>query len=74
MGKANYDLEAKMDSAYRLELTREIEKIVLDEVAACPVYEAPSYYLINPKVILPWMYTFRVTDLVSRSVIKKYNR
>lgn len=34
--KANYDLEAKMDSAYRLELTREIEKIVLDEVAACP--------------------------------------
>lgn len=51
--KANYDLEAKMDSAYRLELTREIEKIVLDEVAACPVYEAPSYYLINPKVILP---------------------
>lgn len=51
--KANYDLEAKLDPAYRLELTREIEKIVIDEVAACPVYEAPSYYLINPKVILP---------------------
>ena len=51
--KANYDLEAKKDSAYRLELAREIEQIILDEVAACPVYEAPNYYLINPKVILP---------------------
>ncbi len=51
--KANYDLEAKKDPAYRLELAREIEQIILDEVAACPVYEAPNYYLINPKVILP---------------------
>lgn len=48
--KANYDIEAKLDPAYRLELTREMEKIVLDDVAACPVYEAPSYYLINPDV------------------------
>ncbi len=48
--KANYDLEAKLDPAYRLELTREMEKIVLDDVAACPVYEAPGYYLISPKV------------------------
>lgn len=50
--KANYDLEAKLDPEYRMELTREMEKIVLDDVAACPVYEAPSYYLINPKVQL----------------------
>lgn len=50
--KANYDIEAKLDPAYRLELTREMEKIVLDEVAAVPVYEAPNYYLINPKVQL----------------------
>ena len=27
-----------------------MEKIVLDDVAACPVYEAPGYYLISPKV------------------------
>ena len=50
--KANYDLEAKLDPAYRLELTRQMEQIVLDEVAACPVYEAPSYYLISPNVHL----------------------
>lgn len=50
--KANYDLEAKMDPEYRMELTREMEKIVLDEVAACPVYEAPGYYLISPRVHL----------------------
>lgn len=50
--KANYDLEAKKDPAYRLELTREMEKIVLDDVAACPVYEAPGYYLISPRVHL----------------------
>lgn len=51
--KANYDLEAKLDPAYRLELTRQIEQIVIDEVAACPVYEAPSYTLISPKITLP---------------------
>lgn len=51
--KANYDIEAKLDPAYRLDLTRQIEKIVVDEVAACPVYEAPGYYLISPKVTLP---------------------
>ena len=50
--KANYDLEAKLDPAYRLQLTRDMEKIVLDEVAACPVYEAPGYYLISPRVHL----------------------
>lgn len=50
--KANNTLEAKLDSAYRLELTREMEKTALDEVAACPVYEAPSYYLINENVNL----------------------
>lgn len=51
--KANYDLEAKLDPVYRMDLTRQIEKIVIDEVAACPVYEAPSYYLINENVKLP---------------------
>lgn len=50
--KANYDLEAKLDPEYRMELTREMEKIVLDEVAACPVYEAPGYYLISSRVHL----------------------
>lgn len=50
--KANYDLEAKLDPAYRLQLTRDMEKIVLDEVAACPVYEAPGYYLISSRVHL----------------------
>ena len=29
-----------------------VEKIVLDEVAACPVYEAPSYNLISSKIHL----------------------
>lgn len=50
--KANYDLEAKLDPDYRLKITRDMEKIVLDEVAACPVYEAPNYYLVNPSVQL----------------------
>lgn len=50
--KANYDLEAKMDPEYRMQLTRDMEKIVLDEVAACPVYEAPGYYLIGSRVHL----------------------
>ena len=50
--KANYDIEAKLDPAYRMDLTRQMEKIVLDEVAACPVYEAPSYNLISSKIHL----------------------
>lgn len=50
--KANYDLDAKLDPEYRMELTREMEKIVLDDVAACPVYEAPGYYLIGSRVHL----------------------
>lgn len=50
--KANYDIEAKLDPEYRMELTREMEKIVLDDVACDPVYEAPSYYLISPRVHL----------------------
>lgn len=50
--KANYDIEAKLDPAYRMDLTRQMEKIVLDEVAACPVYEAPSYNLISAKIHL----------------------
>jgi len=49
---ANYDIEAKLDPAYRMDLTRQMEQIVLDEVAACPVYEAPSYNLISPNVHL----------------------
>ena len=51
--EANYSIEAKLDPEYRLELTRKIEQIVIDEVAACPVYEAPSYVLISPKITLP---------------------
>ena len=35
-----------------MDLTRRVEKIVLDEVAACPVYEAPSYNLISSKIHL----------------------
>lgn len=42
----------KLDPAYRMDLTRQMEKIVLDEVAACPVYEAPSYNLISSKIHL----------------------
>lgn len=49
---ANYDISAKLDPEYRMDLTRQMEQIVLDEVAACPVYEAPSYYLISPNVHL----------------------
>ena len=51
--EANYSIEAKLDPEYRLELTRKIEQICIDEVAACPVYEAPSYVLISPKITLP---------------------
>ncbi|WP_250228989.1 peptide ABC transporter substrate-binding protein [Anaeropeptidivorans aminofermentans] len=50
--EANYSLDAKLDPAYRLQLTREMEKIALDEVAACPVYEAPGYYMISERVNL----------------------
>ena len=51
--EANYDLKAKLDPAYRLELTRKMEQIALDEVAVCSVYEAPGYYLIGDRVTLP---------------------
>lgn len=49
---ANYDIEAKLDPEYRMELTREMEKIALDDVVCVPAYEAPSYYLISPRVHL----------------------
>ena len=48
--EANNGAEAKMDPEYRLELVREMEKIILDDAVACPVYETPSYSLISPKV------------------------
>lgn len=51
--KANFDLESKLDPLYRLELTREMEKIALDDVAACPVYEPTGYYMVSERIELP---------------------
>lgn len=51
--EANLELKAKEDPAYRLELVRQMEKMALEDVAVCPAYEAPGYYLISDKVKLP---------------------
>lgn len=51
--EANKELKAKEDPAYRLQLVRDMEKMALEDVALCPVYEAPNYYLINEKITLP---------------------
>jgi oligopeptide transport system substrate-binding protein len=50
--EANYGLKAKLDPAYRLQLTREMEQIALEDVAACPVFESPRYFLIAQRVDL----------------------
>ena len=51
--KANLSLEAKLDNDYRLELTREMEKITIEDAVTIPVYEAPGYTLIADRVTLP---------------------
>ena len=51
--KANLSLEAKLDNDYRLELTREMEKITIEDAVTIPVYEAPGYTLIADRVNLP---------------------
>lgn len=54
--KANLSLEAKMDNDYRLELTREMEKITIEDAVTIPVYEGPGYYMIADRVTLPVEY------------------
>ena len=51
--EANLGLEAKLDNAYRLELTRQMEKITIDEAVTIPMYEAPGNYLIADRIVLP---------------------
>lgn len=51
--EANFSLEAKLDNDYRLELTREMEKITIEDGVTIPVYEAPGYTLIADRVTLP---------------------
>ena len=51
--EANFSLEAKLDNDYRLELTREMEKITIEDGVTIPVYEAPGYTLIADRVNLP---------------------
>ena len=51
--EANFSLEAKLDNDYRLELTREMEKITIEDAVTIPVYEAPGYTLIADRVNLP---------------------
>lgn len=51
--EANLGLEAKLDNDYRLELTRQMEKITIDEAVTIPLYEAPGNYLIADRVVLP---------------------
>ena len=50
--KANNSREAKDDSAYRIFLTQELEKMILDDVVTIPLYEVPSYRLISDRVHL----------------------
>ncbi len=50
--QANNSLKAKLDPQYRLQLTADMEKMALEDVVACPVYEAPSYYLISERAKL----------------------
>ncbi len=51
--KANLSLEAKLDNNYRLELTREMEKITIEDAVTIPIYESPGYTLIADRVNLP---------------------
>lgn len=51
--EANFSLEAKLDNDYRLELTREMEKITIEDAVTIPVYEAPGYTLIADRINLP---------------------
>lgn len=50
--KANNSREAKDDSAYRISLTQELERMILDDVVTIPLYEVPSYRLISDRVHL----------------------
>lgn len=50
--QANQSLEAKLDPDYRMKLTMELEQIALRDLPTIPVFEAPNFYLVNPRVHL----------------------
>lgn len=51
--EANFGLEAKLDNAYRLELTRKMEEITIEDAVTIPIYEMPAYTMIADRVQLP---------------------
>ena len=51
--EANFGLEAKLDNAYRLELTRKMEEITIEDAVTIPIYEMPAYTMIADRIQLP---------------------
>lgn len=46
--------EERFDPQLRLELTRQMEKILLDEAGIIPVVEIPGHTLKSDHIVLPW--------------------
>lgn len=51
---ANNSREAKENLEYRLSLTQQMEKMALDDVFVVPMYEVPTYSLLNERITLPF--------------------
>lgn len=52
--EANNSREAKNDLDYRIELVNKMEQRALEDVFVVPMYEVPSYQLINDRIVLPF--------------------
>lgn len=50
--EANNSRKAKEDNAYRVELTQQMEKMLLDDAITIPLYESPTYQLFSDRVHL----------------------